>query len=284
MPPNLPDGLGTAKLTPSASSDRKHAFTALTYRERRRGQLDFSGLGDINLETVLAAIALVSTAIAWLVDRYVLRRTRLVYRVQVDARIGVYPGTDKTHRMVDVEVRHQGVVVEDPSIVLLRLDNAGGMDIDSHDMHEKVAFAFPDRKIVGLKVTEAKPKSLGEMLQRRLVPDHYVDTSKLVVPPIAINRGDHFKFLLVLSGTGKGVTHSGYLAGGSTGGGVYHEPRPRGPGRRTLIFGALSLVLVGALVAFFLVDVLSKSLERRVGESERWNVVRNGLRLPWRCR
>ena len=79
--------------------------------------MDFSGLGDINLETVLAAIALVSTAIAWLVDRYVLRRKRLVYRVQVDARIGVYPGTDKTHRMVDVEVRHQGVVVEDPSIV-----------------------------------------------------------------------------------------------------------------------------------------------------------------------
>jgi len=123
-------------------------------------------------------------------------------------------------------------------------------------MHEGVSFAFPDRTIVGLKVTEAQPHSLGEMLQRRMVPANYVDTSKLVLPRIAINRGDHFKFLLVLSGTGKGVTHSGYLAGGSTGGGVYHEPRPRGPGRRTLMFGALSLVLVGALVAFFLVDVL----------------------------
>ncbi|MGY4766036.1 PstS family phosphate ABC transporter substrate-binding protein [Kribbella sp. CWNU-51] len=217
---------------------------------------DFSGFGSINLETVIAAIALVSTAAAWLVDRYILRRKRLVYRVQVDAQIGVFPGEDKTQRMVDVEVRHQGAVVQDPSIVLLRLDNAGGMDIDPHDMHEKVSFAFPDRKIVGLRVTEAQPKSLGEMLQRRMVPANYVDTSKLVLPRIAINRGDHFKFLLVLSGTGKGVSHSGYLAGGSTGGGVYHEPRPRGPGRRTLMFGALSLVLVGALVAFFLVDVL----------------------------
>ncbi|MEV0284664.1 MULTISPECIES: substrate-binding domain-containing protein [unclassified Kribbella] len=218
--------------------------------------MDFSGLGDINLETIIAAIALIGTAVAWLVDRYVLRRKRLVYRVQVDAPIGVYPSTDKAHRMVDVEVRHQGAVVENPSIVLLRLDNAGGMDIDPHDMHEKVSFAFPDRKIVGLKVTESKPKSLGEMLQRRIVPANYVDTSKLVVPRIAINRGDHFKFLLVLSGTGKGVTHSGYLAGGSTGGGVYHEPRPRGPGRRTLLFGAMSLLLVGALVALFVVDVL----------------------------
>ncbi len=41
---------------------------------------------------------------------------------------------------------------------------------------------------------------------------------------------------------------------------------------------------VAVALAFLLVDVVSKSLERRVGESERWNVVRNGLRLPWRCR
>ena len=241
------------------SSRGKDPFTTRRYlrgSEKWGSQLfDFSGFGSINLETVIAAIALIGTAVAWLLDRYVLRRKRLVYRVQVDAQMGVYPSQDKTQRMVDVEVRHQGAVVEDPSIVLLRLDNAGGMDIDPHDMHEKVSFAFPDRKIVGLKVTEAHPKSLGEMLQRRMVPANFVDTSKLVLPRIAINRGDHFKFLLVLSGTGKGVGHSGYLAGGSTGGGVYHEPRPRGPGRRTLMFGALSLVLVGALVAFFLVDV-----------------------------
>ncbi|MEV6288537.1 substrate-binding domain-containing protein [Kribbella sp. NPDC051770] len=214
--------------------------------------VDFSGLGDINLETVIAAVALISTAVAWLVDRYFLRRKRLVYRVQVDAPIGVFPSS----HMVDVEVRHQGDVVEEPSVVLLRVDNAGGMDIEPHHMHEKVSFAFPDRTIVGLEVTEAKPEALGEMLQRQLDSENFVDTSRLVIPRMAINRGDSFKFLLVLSGRGDGVTHSGYLAGGSAGGGVYHEPRPRGPGRRTLIFGALSLVLVGALVALFLVDVL----------------------------
>ena len=128
--------------------------------------MDFSGLGDINLETIIAAIALIASVVAWLIDRYILRRKRLVYRVQVDAPMGVYPSADKTQRMVDVEVRHQGAVVENPSIVLLRLDNAGGMDIDPQDMHEKVSFAFADRKIVGLKVTEAHPNSLGEMLQR----------------------------------------------------------------------------------------------------------------------
>ncbi|WP_158292949.1 MULTISPECIES: PstS family phosphate ABC transporter substrate-binding protein [Kribbella] len=214
--------------------------------------VDFSGLGDINLETVIAAIALIGTVIVWLVDRYFLRRKRLVYRVQVDAPIGVFPSS----HMVDVEVRYQGAVVPDPSIVLLRVDNAGGMDIEPHHMHEKVSFAFPDRKIVGLEVTEAKPEALGQMLQRQLDSENFIETSKLILPRTAINRGDSFKFLLVLSGRGDGVTHSGYLAGGSAGGGVYHEPRPRGPGRRTLMFGALSLLLVGALVALFVVDVL----------------------------
>lgn len=214
--------------------------------------VDFSGLGDINLETVIAAVALIGTVIVWLVDRYFLRRKRLVYRVQVDAPIGVFPSS----HMVDVEVRYQGAVVPDPSIVLLRVDNAGGMDIEPHHMHEKVSFAFPDRKIVGLEVTEAKPEALGEMLQRQLDSENFIETSKLILPRTAINRGDSFKFLLVLSGRGDGVTHSGYLAGGSAGGGVYHEPRPRGPGRRTIMFGALSLVLVGALVALFVVDVL----------------------------
>jgi ABC-type phosphate transport system substrate-binding protein len=214
--------------------------------------VDFSGLGDINLETVIALITLIGTVIAWVLDRYLLRRKRLVYRVQVDAPIGVFPSS----HMVDVEVRYQGAVVPDPSIVLLRVDNAGGIDIDPQDIHEKVSFAFPDRKIVGLEVTEAKPEALGQLLQRELESENFIETSKLIVPKTAINRGDSFKFLLVLSGRGEGVTHSGYLAGGATGGGVYHEPRPRGPGRRTLIFGALSLLLVGALVAFFVVDVL----------------------------
>jgi phosphate transport system substrate-binding protein len=214
--------------------------------------VDLSGLGDINLETVIALVTLIGTVSAWVLDRYLLRRKRLVYRVQVDAPIGVFPSS----HMVDVEVRYQGAVVPDPSIVLLRVDNAGGIDIDPQDIHEKVSFAFPDRKIVGLEVTEAKPEALGEMLQRELDSENFIETSKLIVPKMAINRGDSFKFLLVLSGRGEGVTHSGYLAGGSAGGGVYHEPRPRGPGRRTLLFGALSLLLVGALVAFFVVDVL----------------------------
>lgn len=76
--------------------------------------------------------------------------------------------------MVDVEVRYQGAVVPDPSIVLLRVDNAGGIDIDPQDIHEKVLFAFPDRKIVGLEVTNWKQfggKELPVRMVSRVGPD-----------------------------------------------------------------------------------------------------------------
>lgn len=173
--------------------------------------------------------------------------------MQVDAPIAVTPG-DTEH--MDVEVRYRGKVVPDPHVVLIRIDNAGGLDIEPRHIQKKLEFAFPDRKIVGLDVTGASPASLGQILEERLASDNFIETSRLVVPRVAINRGESFKFLLVLSGKGQGVDHSGHLVGGSAGGGVYHEPRSRGPGRRTLIFGSLSLLLVGALVALVVVDVL----------------------------
>ncbi|MFG1909822.1 PstS family phosphate ABC transporter substrate-binding protein [Kribbella sp. NPDC048928] len=210
--------------------------------------------GNIDLGTVIALVSLVGTSIVWLLDRYVWRRKRLVYRVQVDAQIGVHPHQGQAHELVDVEVRHQNEVVPDPSIVLLRVDNTG-TDIDATDMKKELGFGFPGRRIVRMKVVEAHTDS-GTLIEESLDPLTYVDEDHLVVPKFSINHGDHFKFLLVLSGRGKGITHSGYLTGGGSNGGVHHEPRPRGPGRRTLIFGATTLVLVGALVAFFLVDVL----------------------------
>ncbi|WP_350276097.1 substrate-binding domain-containing protein [Kribbella sp. HUAS MG21] len=226
--------------------------------------LDFSELGNIDLGTVIALVSLIGTSIVWLLDRYLWRRKRLVYRVQVDAQIGVHPRQTRAREMVDIEVVHQGTVVQDPSIVLLRMDNAG-TDVDARDMQKPVGFSFPDRRIVRMKVVESQPPDLGELIEQNMKPVDYVDTDRIEVPKLAINRGDHFKFLLVLSGTGKEVKHSGYLAGGANGG-IYHEPRPRGPGRRTLIFGATTLLLVGALVAFFLVDVLQPPDNCRSGQ------------------
>ena len=156
---------------------------------------DFSGLGTIDLGTVIALVSLIGTSIVWLLDRYFWRRKRLVYRVQVDAQIGVHPQQNRAREVVDIEVVHQGTAVQEPSIVLLRVDNTG-TDIDARDMQGEVEFSFPDRKIVRLKVVEWPPPKLGAMIEKDIKhPAGYVDQDTLVLPKLAINHGDHFEFL-----------------------------------------------------------------------------------------
>ncbi len=142
---------------------------------------DFSGLGTIDLGTVIALVSLIGTSIVWLLDRYFWRRKRLVYRVQVDAQIGVHPQQNRAREVVDIEVVHQGTAVQEPSIVLLRVDNTG-TDIDARDMQGKVEFSFPDRKIVRLKVVESHPPKLGAMIEKDMNPAGYVDQDTLVLP------------------------------------------------------------------------------------------------------
>ncbi len=209
-------------------------------------------VSTVSLDTLIAAVALLATVGAWLVDRFLLRRRRLVYRVQVDTPIGVHPQAHKDKVQVAVTYRTQEVA--DPSIVLIRIDNPG-VDIEPEHFENEFRFDFPDREIVGLEVTRANSDDVVRAVKAKLGTEEQVknaiDGNQLIVPKFAINHGDGFKFLLVLSGTGRGVHHSAYLRGGR----VSQEPRPRGPSRQSLIFGALSLLFVGALVALVLVDV-----------------------------
>lgn len=209
-------------------------------------------LGDITLETAIAAAALVGTLALWLIDRYRARLRRLAYRVQVDAELAVQPKTQT--KMVDLEVRHKNTPVTNPSVVLIRVDNVGGDHIERQHIEREVRFSFPDRKIVGLEVTEADPDELGNEIRDRLVPDDFIDTHEVKLPRIAINKGSTFKLLVLLSGPRNGVGSGGLIAG-AKGNGVFREPRPLGLSRGTLMFGSVSLLLVGALVAFVLVNV-----------------------------
>lgn len=209
-------------------------------------------LSTVSLDTVIAGVALLVTIVAWLFDRFLLRRRRLVYRVQVDTPIGVHPQAHKDK--VDVAVSYQDKEIADPSIVLIRIDNPG-VDIEPEHFETPLAFEFPDREIAGLEVTRANSDDIVTAVKERLAEAEklgpVIQDNKLFVPRLAINHGHGFKFLLVLSGTGRGVRHSAYLRGGR----VSQEPRPRGPSRQSLVFGALSLLFVGALVALVLVDV-----------------------------
>jgi hypothetical protein len=99
-------------------------------------------VSTVSLDTLIAAVALLATVGAWLVDRFLLRRRRLVYRVQVDTPIGVHPQAHKDKVQVAVTYRTQEVA--DPSIVLIRIDNPG-VDIEPEHFENEFRFDFPDR-------------------------------------------------------------------------------------------------------------------------------------------
>lgn len=199
---------------------------------------------NITLEAALTAVALFVTVAVWLVDRFLWRSKRLAYRVQLDTPISVAPATG----MTDLEIRFRGRGVPDASLVLLRIENTGAHDIEPKDIHVPLSFAFPDRNIEAIQVTETNPASVKEMLRSRFQPEEFIGTGKVTLPGIAINRRDSFKLLVLLTGAGSGVAHAGYISSGGPGGGVVRDTRTRGPLRRSLVFGAVSLLLVGLFV------------------------------------
>src|SRR6266542_1480893 len=170
-------------------------------------------LSTVSLDTVIAGVALLGTIVAWLFDRFLLRRRRLVYRVQVDTPIGVHPQAHKDK--VDVAVSYQKKEIADPSIVLIRIDNPG-VDIEPEHFETPLTFEFPDREIAGLEVTRANSDDIVTAVKERLAEAEklgpMIQDNKLFVPRLAINHGHGFKFLLVLSGKGRGVRHAAYPA------------------------------------------------------------------------
>jgi phosphate transport system substrate-binding protein len=206
--------------------------------------LSFASLGDVTLEAVLAIVGLVGTVALWLTDRYVLQRRKIAYRVQMDAALHVTPATE----LVDIELRRHGRLVENASLVLLRIDNVGGKDLEPRDIHHPLTFSFPGRTILGVEITNPEPPEIKEMLLRELTPEEFIEHDRIALPKIALNRGNGFKLFVLLTGTGSGVQHAGFLSGGGRGSGIRRDTRVRGPLGRGLIYGTVSAVLVGVLV------------------------------------
>jgi phosphate transport system substrate-binding protein len=213
--------------------------------------LSFASLGDVTLEAALTVAALVGTFALWSIDRFVFQRRKIAYRVQMDTPLHVTPATE----LVDIELRRQGRLVHDASLVLLRIDNVGGKDLEPRDIHHPLTFSFPDRTILGVEITNPEPPELKEMLLRELEPDEFIEHDRIELPKIALNRGNSFKLFILLTGTGTGVHHAGFLAGGGRGSGIRRDNRVRGPLGRGLIYGTISAVLVGVLVGVGIIGI-----------------------------
>ncbi|WP_040811031.1 substrate-binding domain-containing protein [Nocardia concava] len=164
------------------------------------------------LEIVLAIVGIAVPILAFVWEFVLVGRKRLGYRVQMDTPVtgeieSVFPG-------VLPQLRPEGdgaaPELQDLSVVLVRIENNGLVDVDSTDyaapegdvgMH----IHFPHRRVIGMAVTELSDDAMGDNLKpgtgigSREDAQHRVGIIDL--PKVPMDRGDHYKILAILQRT-----------------------------------------------------------------------------------
>ncbi len=186
-------------------------------------------------------------AVAW-ISASIVQRRRIAWRDHLDVPINLAP---KEARRIetwgDGNIHLDGEEVSDPSLVLLRIRNAGLINIGKNDIRRPLMFTFPGRVVRDLAVREARGVT-EEMIRPPNNPLLAVDGNRIRLPPLPMKRNDRFKLLVLLSGTNKGVQGRGFIRGGR----VVRETRRRGPGTRNLAFGGAAALLLALLVGAFI--------------------------------
>ncbi|MFF0834099.1 MULTISPECIES: substrate-binding domain-containing protein [unclassified Streptomyces] len=147
---------------------------------------------------VLGIVA--SAGMVWY-ERRVPRRKRIGYRVQMDNPIGDDVRSGRANRRLGLF--DEAPDMADATLVLLRLENDGSQGIDRDDYtgpeRHGLTAVFTDRTVRGVSVTQ--PTDTDHLM------DHFTaergfgyEGNTLRIPRVPLNRGDHFKLLVLLSG------------------------------------------------------------------------------------
>ncbi|MFE0190856.1 substrate-binding domain-containing protein [Streptomyces sp. NPDC058989] len=205
-------------------------------------------------ETILTAAGLVATAVVWAVERFLPGRKRIGYRVQMDTAIGMNP--QDAHSLVQLRLLRQDQEISDATLALLRFENDGGKDIVRQDYQEALTVEFAGRTVIGAEVPDANPTDLVRMLTRNGGGLRH-DGGRLFIPKVPLNKRNHFKLLVLLTGSDTDQGPEGGRAGSATGavtvGGFISGGRIRrnaqrwGPRKLSLALGGTFIVLLGLL-------------------------------------
>ncbi|WP_030981983.1 substrate-binding domain-containing protein [Streptomyces sp. NRRL WC-3744] len=181
-----------------------------------------------------------SAGMVWY-ERRVPRRKRIGYRVQMDNPIGDDVRSGRVNRRLGLFLEAPGM--EDATLVLLRVENDGsqGIDRDDYTSPERhgLTAVFTDRTIRGVSVTQ--PTDTDHLM------DHFTaergfgyEGNTLRIPRVPLNKGDHFKLLVLLSGgdVGRGIR----LIGGIREGEV-HPNRSATPDDKPPLFSRASRLI-----------------------------------------
>ncbi|RLK61294.1 PstS family phosphate ABC transporter substrate-binding protein [Actinokineospora cianjurensis] len=132
-------------------------------RDALRGVLDFLGAGNL----VLGIVLLVATPF---VDRFLIRRKRVSYRVHYNSKIGLGPEklTDETAGGDSAQLTRLTRLLDRLSIVVIRIRNTGGYDIDPDDFDRPLTFTFGERVVWNARISEAGSVEVREKLRAGL--------------------------------------------------------------------------------------------------------------------
>lgn len=165
--------------------------------------------------TAILGIA-ASGVLVWY-ERRVPRRKRIGYRVQMDNPIGDDVRSGRAN--VRLGLFYEAPDMADATLVLLRVENDGSQGIDRDDYtgpapHGLTA-VFTDRTIRGVSVTQPTDR---DHLMDHFTPERGFgyEGNRLRIPRVPLNRGDHFKLLVLLSGgdVGREIRLTGGLRDG----------------------------------------------------------------------
>ncbi|MFF5291403.1 PstS family phosphate ABC transporter substrate-binding protein [Paractinoplanes globisporus] len=194
--------------------------------------------------------------VAALYEFVVKGRKRLGYRVQMDTTATNVVETDDPG--VFDQLREPLV---DPTLVLLRIENNGQTHIDEDDyavLHEKkagVTITFPDRKVVGMVVTELSDDGMRSAFEDG--GGLAVQKNRILLPKVPMNRGAHYKVLAALdTDDGKRDFYAPpkvacTIKGGVTGGKIQETRSRMGTPKRVIaLIGFLVAIVIAQLVVF----------------------------------
>ncbi|MET8324718.1 substrate-binding domain-containing protein [Streptomyces sp. NPDC005181] len=156
-----------------------------------------------NIVAVCTAVlgVLASIGVLWY-ERRVPRRKRIGYRVQMDTPIG----SDVSEGRANVRL---GLFSETPdmadaTLVLLRVENDGSQSIADNDYTGRelhgLTVEFTGRTVRGIAVTQAPG---ADHLMEHFTPAGGMRHSGRLIrlPRVPLNRGEHFKLLVLLTGS-----------------------------------------------------------------------------------
>lgn len=202
-------------------------------------------------ENLLALLGVVVTLGGLSYERLIPGRKRIGYRVQMDTLIDDSAEDGQMHqrlRMLENTPDLAGA-----SLVLLRIENDGFRSIDADDYitapsteHRGLTATFPNRIVRDVAVTEPSHPDLLRHLPQHGTPERpglMCQDHEISLPRVPLNKGDHFKLLVLL--TGAGTDKPPHVGGRIKEGRIRNNEKFRRPSNRVLgLIGSLLALLI----------------------------------------